>query len=623
MTKRYLKLLSLASVLAIAAAACGGGGGSNPTTKPPPTTTQPSQVSGGTYDLAIESDVSAAFDPQKEYYAVTWEFYRCCLLRTLLSYKPAPGAAGLQLQPDLATDIPQVSTDGLTWTFNLKPNVHYSAPLDNLTVKAQDIIRALEREACSACAYGGYPFYYSIIKGFDEYSANPKTVKSISGLQAPNDTTLKVTLTEPAGDLPFRFSMPATAPIPPNPAKPSDRLGIAEGHDKDYGRFLVGTGPYMIEGTDQLDFSGGSTTPASGYVPGKSISFVRNKSWDRATDTLRAANVDKIDVTITSASPEDLAAKQETGELDDVWGVPPKDQLQKYTSDPNLKDFVHVNQSTGVRYMSMNLAVPPFDDVHVRKAVNLATDKNGLRDLRGGPAFGQIAGHNIIDSLTGEQLTDFDPYATPGSSGSATLAQAEMKQSKYDTNHDGKCDGSVCQNILTVIDQSPPYPDQTKLVAQNLKSIGLTLDIKGFERTTMYAKCADPNTHVAFCTSPGWFQDYPDGYTFGFPLFHSGGIESSNYSLLGASSKDLQKWGYSVTSVPSVDDQVVACGKLQPGPQRVSCWADLDRTLMNDVVPWVPYLYDNDVDVTSNKVTNWVYDQFGGLTALDYVSVSS
>ena len=58
-----------------------------------------------------------------------------------------------------------------------------------------------------------------------------------------------VKLTEPAGDLPWRFAMPATAPIPPNPSDPKAVLGVAEGHTTNYGRFLVGTGPYMFEGS--------------------------------------------------------------------------------------------------------------------------------------------------------------------------------------------------------------------------------------------------------------------------------------------------------------------------------------------------------------------------------------
>jgi hypothetical protein len=55
----------------------------------------------------------------------------------------------------------------------------------------------------------------------------------------------------------------------------------------------------------------------------------------------------------------------------------------------------------------------------------------------------------------------------------------------------------------------------------------------------------------------------------------------------------------------------------------VQCWADLDTYLMEDVVPWVPYLFDNDVVVLSANVTNYSFDQFAGLPALDRLAVES
>ena len=393
------------------------------------------------------------------------------------------------------------------------------------------------------------------------------------------------------------------------------------------GRFLVATGPYMFQGADQVDFSqpAASQKPAAGYVPGKSITLVRNPSWDKSTDDLRLANVDQIDVQITSASEEDLAAKVDSGELDLVMdGVPPTDQLQKYETDPNLKDQVQIHPSDAVRYISMNIAEPPFDDIHVRKALNFAIDKDGIRKLRGGPAFGEIAGHIIVDSLENDELKTYDPYATPNSRGDIAKAKDEMKQSKYDTNGDGVCDDPSCKNVLTVIDQGDPYPQQTKLIAQNLAPLGITLDIKSFERTTMYAKCNDPSAHVAFCTSPAWGKDYADAFTFGPPLFGGDSIGPNaccNYDLVGASTQILQKYGYKVTSVPSVDKEMTACA-AETGDQRVTCWANVDKDLMENVVPWVPYLFDNNVDVFSSRLVNYQFDQFAGLMALDQIGVT-
>jgi peptide/nickel transport system substrate-binding protein len=296
MTRYLSKVLVFAAVLSLVAAC--GKSSTNTVVSPPAasgvsgpagTTSASSLPQGGTLNLALESDVSAAFDPQKEYYSVTWEFLRCCLLRTLMSYNGHDTTQhGAEVFPDLASEAPTVSSDGLTWTFKLKPGVKYAPPI-TATVTSGDIVRALEREACTECAAGGYSFYFSVIKGFDDYGAGK--AKTITGLSTPDDNTLVVTLTQPAGDLPFRFAMPATAPIPPS-LSGNATLGVADGHDKDYGRFLVATGPYMFQGADQIDFSkpGASQKPAAGYVPGKSITLVRNPNWDRSTDDPRLAN---------------------------------------------------------------------------------------------------------------------------------------------------------------------------------------------------------------------------------------------------------------------------------------------------------------------------------------------
>ncbi len=65
----------------------------------------------------------------------------------------------------------------------------------------------------------------------------------------------------------------------------------------------------------------------------------------------------------------------------------------------------------------MNLGVPPFDDVHVRKALNYAYDKAGGRQLGGGALTGSNAGHIFPDGLLDNKLKDYNPYATPDDHG--------------------------------------------------------------------------------------------------------------------------------------------------------------------------------------------------------------
>jgi len=579
---------------------------------------------GGTLQLNLLSDVDAAFDPQKEYYSVTWEFFRCCLLRTLVSYRGTPtDEGGTELVPDLATDLPEVSEDGLTYTFHLKDGIRYAPPFEDVEITAQDFVRALLREADPEGSSGGYNFYYSVIEGFDEAVETGE----ISGVTAIDDKTLEIKLTKPAGDLAFRMAMHATAPIPPHPTKPEAPFGAADGHDKDYGRFLVASGPYMFEGSENLDFTmpAKDQEPVSGYEPGKSIVLVRNPGWNADTDDIRPAYVDRIDITI-GGTDEDNANKVDQGILDMQFdGVAPPQQVRRYQADPNLKDQVFVHPSDAVRYLSFNIAEPPFDDLAVRKAVSFAIDKEGMRRLRGGPLVGQIANHIMVDSLQNNLLKDYKPYPSANNQGDIEAAMAAMSESKYDTNGDGVCDDPVCKDVLAVTDEEDPFPDQAALISSNLEPLGITLDVRSFERTTMYDKCNDIGAHTAFCLAPGWGKDYADGTTFGQPLFGSAAIGPDaccNYSLVGASDDQLRENGYATTGVPNVDELIRTCDETPLGDERVQCWADLDRTLMEEIVPWVPHLFDNYVRTVSTRVQNYTFDQFAGLPALEKIALA-
>ena len=623
--RKAVRMAAVVAVLAIIAAACSDSG--TPENSPSGSTGGGEIQAGGTLNIAMTSDVSAAFDPQKEYYQVSFEYLKCCMLRTLLATESVPAEEGGNvLQPDLAAELPTVSDDGLTYTFTIKPGIQYAPPLQDVEVTAQDFIRALEREADPKASSGGYPFYYSAIEGFDDFGAGK--ADSISGLSAPDDHTLVVEITEPAGDVPWRFAMPATAPIPPNPADPEARLGVAEGHTTNYGRFLVGTGPYMFEGSESLDFSVPvkDQQTVAGYVPGRQIVLVRNPSYDPATDGLRPAYPDRIEATI-GGDPADLFNKIEAGVVDYVADVatPPANVLREYSTNPDKQPYLHVYQQNVVTYITMNLGVPPFDDIHVRKALNYAYDKAGGRQLAGGALTGTNAGHIFPDGLLDNILKDYDPYATEDDSGDLEKAKAEMAQSKYDSDGDGVCDDPVCQDVIALGVQQEPGPKVMSLFTDNVKGLGIEITPKLLDGPVIYSKCISSPDKFPVCISVGWVQDYPDAYTFGPPLFGSTSLYPAccNYSLIGASDSQLSDWGYTGVTVPDVDDQMKQCAEMPIGDERFQCWADFDKYMMENVVPWVPKTFSNALDITSARVVNYSYDYWGAQATFDSFALAN
>lgn len=563
---------------------------------------------GGTLKLGLQADVSNAYDPQKEYAALSFEFFRCCMLRTLVAY---PGTesqnGGDVLQPDLATALPTVSSDGMTYTFHIKPGLMFAPPYQTTEITAQTFINALQRESDPKASAQGYAFYYSPIQGFDAAKGGP-----ISGLKAIDDHTLQIQLTSPTGDFADRMSMPATAPIP---------TGASDGHVKNYGQYLVASGPYMFQGSENLDFSvpAAQQKVVSGYVPGRSMTLVRNPSWK--DDSLRPAYVDEIDVSI-GATSVDMAKQVDSGQIDmDLDGVPPPDQLQALESNPATASQVKSNPSDGTRYLAMNTAVPPFDDIHVRQAVEYIIDKNALRTTRGGPLFGDIAHHFIPDGLTNFINKDYNPYPSTNDAGNLQAALAQMKQSKYQTNAQGVCTDPVCNGVLTITDNADPYPAQNAIIVADMKKIGINLDVKTGDRYTfMYDKCLTPSVHAAFCPSIGWFKDYPDALTFGPPTLGSESIGSFDIPMTGASPQQLKQYGYTVTSVPSFDAEFAKCSALPLGDARVQCWAQADQMIMQQA-PIVPWLFDKDVDVIGQRILNYTYDSSAGLMSIDHIAL--
>ena len=607
--------------------------------------------------VAMMETAYQSLDPQNEYDSYTWELFRCCLARTLLSYPGQPASeGGAEVAPDLAVEMPSISGDGLEWTFQLKQGIHYGPPLEDVEVTTDDIVRALERmlrvtpidygNGLSNPRVGGYhdyDFYYRVIEGADAYAEG--SAETISGLSTPNAYSLVVRLTEPTGDLGYRLALPAASPIPPIPLDPDAKFGIADGHDQDFGRFLVSTGPYMLEGSNALDFSAPASdqVPVSGFVPGKRISLVRNPSWERDTDALRGAFVHRIEVTIQRFPPPGpefatsyselmvSAAEQiEGGAVDLAFMQLPWNIYERYRDDPALRPRLRVETAPSIYYVSMNLAQPPFDDVNVRKAVNYVFDRAGVLDFFSAdpseseaPAIiAQALLHLAPDATEGFLLESYDPYPS-GSDGGLLAAGAEMSASAYDRDGDGDCDDPVCRHVMALafggFQYIPPL-----LVSDALAQIGIELEVE-VDTETFFERAGDPELHVPMVFLAGWGSDYPNATAYFDPLFRSTtalvGPYAFNPSLLGASPEQLAAWGYEIEEIESLDEEIAQCEQLT-GNEQITCWAGLDQFAMETIVPWVPVLQFAEPRILSARIENYSLDAFTSLPALDRIALA-
>jgi ABC-type transport system substrate-binding protein len=289
-----------------------------------------------------------------------------------------------------------------------------------------------------------------------------------------------------------------------------------------------------------------------------------------------------------------------------------------------LESRIHFNSGDQTQYITMNLTQPPFDDIHVRKAMNLIMDKDGLNRAWGGKLQAKIATHIVPDSLLSDVIKGFDPYKTPGNRGSVAKAGAEMKKSKYDPGHTGKCTASGCKGVLMIADQRSVDQKMVPVIQASAAKIGITFKVRTVNGA--YPVIQTPSKNIPISERPRWGKDYSDPLTFFQALFTSGAIipaGNTNYSLVGITPAIAKKVGAkgNLNNVPSIDKDFDKCSVMPAGRARITCWARLDQKLMTQVVPWIPYQWAFQVHTLGPDVTKWDYDQSSLTTAYAHVAV--
>ena len=603
--QRWIIGALLTAGVALVISGCGGGGdsGTGAVTK------------GGTLRLGtLDFGFTDGFDPTGEYLGLAWSYYGNLLTRNLVGYSHRPGPAGTKIVPDLATEVPQPTGNGTIYTFKLKQGIKFGPPL-NREITSKDIEFAFERIGTPSLSAAYDLYFINTIEGLADFKAG--RAKTISGIQTPDRKTITFKLTQPTGDFLYRLALPAAGAIPREVAGCFKNAG-------DYGRYVISSGPYMIEGSDKLDASSCKTLkPIAGYNPKGSLVFVRNPSYDPATDSPddRSNNLDRISVVVIP-NANDIFDKIVRGELDGSPDTPSNDVIARFAADDKLKKDLKIFPGSRTWFMSMNLTIPPFDDVHVRRAVNYAIDRADLQKSWGGPNMGAIATHAMPDALYagGKFPPDYNPFPHD-----PTKAAGEMKRSRYDANKDGVCDAPVCKNILHVTRDLPQWTSMAPKITAALAGIGLVLNTRELPTVAAYTATDTIANNVPIASNAGWTTDYADGYALIGENFDGRSLvatDNTNRALVGITPSQAAKFGIELppTPIPSINADIDAC-LPKTGDARTNCWIALDKKVTERVVPWVPYLFANSVEIAGPSMSNYVYDQATGEMAFSHITV--
>ena len=267
---------------------------------------------------------------------------------------------------------------------------------------------------------------------------------------------------------------------------------------------------------ESLDFSQPKRpTPVAGYVPNKSYDLVRNPRDPRQRATPCGRR------TLTRSAPSSAArtrswTRRWANEADFVLD-PARNSTRSSSRSSRPRRTCEPDPSTRPRATTtIDLGVPPFDDIHVRK-VN--SHRQGCwRRIGGGPDTGSLAGFPAgqPDQWRAQDLRPLRDAGRKGRRrpGGLDQAKAEMKQAPSTTRTATGLRRGCLQERLDRRQQPAEGAEQALLIQQNLQAIGITLNIV-LHAERRIRQDLRPENHIAFTTGwAGWLKDYPDVHCF-------------------------------------------------------------------------------------------------------------
>lgn len=365
--------------------------------------------------------------------------------------------ADANVQPGLAERW-DVSADGLTYTFHLRPGVTFH---DGSPLTARTVAKSWERALAPATKSGAASFLYPI-KGAKDY--NGGTAKSIAGVAARDDSTLVVTLGEPLAIFTKMLAMPVAAVVPENAGA-------------DFGQHPIGSGPWKLVEWKHDDY----------------LLFAKNPHYfggPPKLDTLRARII---------AEPSTAVAEYESGNVD-ILEIPAS-EAGDWEADESKKPELMSTPALELVYIGLNTTRGPLADARVRQAINCAIDVDRIIERlisgRGTHAAG------VVPPALGGYDKARKPYAYDPQKAKQLLAAA------------GYANGI---DVELWVGMTPIYERIAETVQAYLNKVGIRTKIVQRESAAARAAARKGETDMIL---KDWYADYPDAEDFLYPLLHS------------------------------------------------------------------------------------------------------
>ncbi|HEY0106091.1 MAG TPA: peptide ABC transporter substrate-binding protein [Rhizomicrobium sp.] len=445
-------------------------------------------------------------------------------------------AAGLPI-PGAATRW-ETSADGKTWTFHLRDHVWS----DGRPVTSHDFVFAWRRLLDPATG-ASYAYNLWVMKNAQAISLGRKPPAALA-VAAPDDRTLIVGLEHPAPYLPQLLTHQTAMPLP------RDAVLARRAQWSKPGNF-VGNGPYL---------------PRE-WIANDHLTLVKNPRF------YDAAHVRIDRVTYFPTEDSNSALRQFRSRALDTQTPIPLTQIDWLRK--NLPAALHLKPLLGLSYISINLRRPPLGDLRIRRALNLAFDREIVtgKVLRLGepPAYGIVPPG--VANYPGPQSYDFRPLAPAER---LKKAQWLMLQAGYGPD-----------NPLRLTFETFEEPNSRRIAAvfqAMLRPIWVYIDVTAIDAAVHSRNMTGGNFDLG---AASWFADFND---------------ASNFLDLLRSDAGNNYGGY---RNPAFDALLNAAQQERDTPARGRLLARAERLALQ-AYPWIPLRFRTSQNLVQPYVRGWV-----------------
>lgn len=367
--------------------------------------------------------------------------------------------------------------------------------------------------------------------------------KMIDKSEKIDDYNIKVYLNEPFGAFINTLAHPAGMMLSPK---------AIEEYGKDVGNHPIGTGRYIFDS----------------WTPGEKLIIKANPDYWQGPPEFTSVTFKPITENGTRVS------MLQSGDADFINPVP-SEQVEALKNDPNLT--IITKPSIVTRYITMNTAKKPFDDVRVRQALNYAIDKEAYAKV----VYNGLA--TTADSLLGPNVQFYSgqtPYEYNVEKAKALLAEAGYP--------DGFETTVWSSNTTTNI-------KATQFIKQQLEAVGVKVKAENMEIGTLDEKVT------------GYPQGTP-GDEVGVEMYVIGWSPSTGDAdwmirpLLASESMPPVSYNISYYNNPELDGYVQDALKTAEPEQRKEAYAKAQKLLWEEA-PMIFLTVDDSVFGYRNTIS--------------------